>query len=374
MQQTQQSVRLLHLGNVFLDCPFSDMDAKTSAEHRMRTRSTFREAVEWAEREGIHLVLISGDLFDNSYATLDTLRFLRSVFASAPSVRFVITPGAHDFIWDGSLYRLGSLPENVYVFDRETPEHILFPEINTMVTGWAFRDASDPGAPLHARRICPHEGASVVMGYGSFGETAAPANIREEDIAVFGGDYLALSGANLHSGFHTVSGTVWAYSGSPENAGYDEMGVGGANLITLTPGGEKRVSAKRINFGHRRFETEEIEVTGITSAAQIRERVRTVMKERGYGSDTALRVIFTGGLPIEIALPDASLSAELGLYCFTPVDATVPACDESGLARDMTARGELARTLIPKMRGDDPDAAARAAEALRAGLTALGGK
>lgn len=376
MRQSFAPLKVLHIGNVFLDCPFTDMEATRSAIYRKQKRETFRHAVEWARDEGVQMILLTGDLVDNSYATLDTLRFLRATFDLAPEMRFVITPGVHDYIWGGSIYRLGGFGDNVTIFDSETPTQVHFGDLGVMVTGWGFCSDYDPGAPLRGRRIPPFEGISLVAGYASLGPNSTPAPIAPEDIATFGGDYVALSGPHMFGGFHKAAGrTVYAFSGALEHSGYGESGTGGANLITITPTEEGTVvNAERLRFGTCTFATEELEVTGVATEAEICQRVKDVMQERGYGNQTALRVIFTGALPVGMHLPSCFDAEALGLYAFSPVDETTPACDESAVARDMSVRGEVGRALIPHMKSGDSAVRVPAADALRVSLEVLGKK
>ncbi len=373
MLEVNQSVKILHFGNVFLDCPFTDLEAETSRLYREQKRQTFRRAVEWARDNGVDIVLITGDLVDNSYATLDTLRFVRETFRLAPHCRFVITPGAHDFIWSGSIYRMGTFPDNVTIFQSESPTRVEFPDIHTVVAGWGFLSENDPGAPLRGRRTPNYDGVVLVAGYGAKGPDGVPAPIVPEDIAVFGGDYVALTGPNMHTGFHKVAGrTVYAYSGALEHSGYGEPGVGGANLITITQKEEERIlGSERIFFGSTLFATEEIEVSGVKDESDILARIRFVMSERGYDSATALRVIFTGDLPVGLKLPTPQMASELGLYALSPQDKTLPACDESVLSRDMSVLGVVSRRLIPDMKQENPEARLPAGDAMRLAMETL---
>ena len=123
---------------------------------------------------------------------------------------------------------------------------------------------------------------------------------------------------------------MFAYSGALENAGYAESGVGGANYVIITQDGEDRVvTAERLQFGSCRFATEELEVTGVTGEAEILDRIRTVMEERGYNGTTALRVIF-GFSVLYYLIPGYFLS--LGLSFFVPKLYTAIAFDSGGVA------------------------------------------
>ncbi len=375
MESTQQkTIKLLHLGDVFLDCPFSVMTAQDSAARRMETRETFLRVIRYVREENIDVLLITGNLVDNTYATIETLALLREAFASIPACRVYITPGSHDAAVENGIYTLAKLPENVHVFNAVTPTRVADEERGIAVIGWAYTAPTYPMSPLADGKAEPYfDGVTLVAGYASLdgGEGEAPVTMTE--IAEFGGDYTALSGGNLFDGFHRVNTATFAYSGALEHSCYEEPGYGGANLVTITParlGGAAKLETARVDFGCRRYAAEEFDITGVTSQNEVTERVNTVIAERGYGDDTALKVVLIGQVPVGFVVPTMTKEM-LGLYALDVDNRTTPAFDDSRVARDMTVRGEICRTLIPTMRNGTDEERQTAATALRLGIAAL---
>ena len=66
--------------------------------------------------------------------------------------------------------------------------------------------------------------------------------------------------------------------------------------------------------------------------------------------------------------------AESGVEYLEIVDDTMPFLDGEYLERDATLRGELYRTLLPKLRSEDGNERRLATKALRIGLAAIDGK
>ena len=369
-------LKVLHFGDVFLDCPFSGLSAAQSQERRRETRNTFLRAVKYAQEQEMGLVLITGNLVDHNYATLDTLKLLVDAFASAPKCQFVICPGPHDPMTEDSIYRLGTFPENVTIFDSVEPSVKRFDTLGVSVIGWAFGDRTYAGSPLAGTRPTTEAGDLVIVaGYATDGGMDGTAPTSVTQIGAFGGDYAALSGGNLFDGFHRVNTTTYAYSGALEHASYEEPGFGGANLITLNQVmGVVRVETARVDFGCRRYALEQFDVTGVTGPSEVLNKITEVIRERGYGKETALKVILVGYTPMGFAIPKSLTADTFGLYVFELEDRTLPAFDESTVARDMTVKGEVCRTLLPKMRGGTDAEQQGAAYALRVALGALEGK
>ncbi len=375
MEGTQQkTIKLLHLGDVFLDCPFSVMTAQDSAARRRETRETFLRAIRYVQEQDINVLLITGNLVDNIYATLETLELLRGAFASIPACRVYITPGSHDAIGENSIYTLGKLPENVHVFTSVTPTRVADDEMSLAVIGWAFTSDTYPMSPLADGKAEPYfDGVTLVAGYATLDGEEGKAPVTMTDIGEFGGDYTAFSGGNLFDGFHRVNNATFAYSGALEHSCYEEPGFGGANFVTITPGklgAPARLETARIDFGCRRYAAEEFDISDVTGQSEVLGRITSVIAERGYGRDTALKVVLTGRVPIGFSIP-AMTNEHFGLYAFDLDDRTVPSFDDSRVARDMTVRGELCRTLIPNMRAGSEEERRVAATALRIGIAAL---
>ena len=71
---------------------------------------------------------------------------------------------------------------------------------------------------------------------------------------------------------------------------------------------------------------------------------------------------------------EALSATKTGLRTLKIKNDTLPVLSGEGLARDITLRGELYRTLLPKLESEDPTERRTAAAALRIGLFAIDGK
>ena len=106
-------LRIFHAGDVHLDTPFSRLDAERGEARRRDLRSTFTGMMLYARMKNCQLVLLPGDLFDDGFATKETVELLRREFESSPEIRFIISPGNHDPYRPGSVYTAKKFPENV---------------------------------------------------------------------------------------------------------------------------------------------------------------------------------------------------------------------------------------------------------------------
>ncbi len=372
--EATQGIKVLHIGDVFLDCPFSVMAAQDSTARRRETRETFLRTMRYIQEEDIRVLLVTGNLTDNTYITLDTLEFLRGAFSAIPNCRVFITPGNHDYIGEGSIYSLAKLPANVHVFDKETPTRITIEDMKLAVIGWAYCDKQYRASPMSEGKAEPYfDGVTLVAGYGVIDGYEGQSPLSIGGIGAFGGDYTALSGGSLFDGFHRVDKTTYAYSGALEHSTYEEPGYGGANLVTVIPGrlgGDAQVETARVDLGCRQYACETFDISGITVSSDVVSRVAAAVTEHGWKNDTALKLVFVGQVPVEFSLPPLTKDM-FGLYALDVDNRTLPAMDSSRVARDMTVRGEVCRTFLPNLKNGTDEEKHLAAQALRVGIAAL---
>ena len=196
--------------------------------------------------------------------------------------------------------------------------------------------------------------------------------ISVEDIKRFGADYYALGSRHEATKFMSIGASKYAYAGSLECTGFDEPGLGGANLISVAcSNGELSIENKRITFGHVRFETEKLDITGVNTSNEIINRISRMISDKKYDDETALCVELVGYVDPRFSIPTNMESEAFGLYYFDVVDKTLPLYGTEHFKRDMTVSGEIYRSLYPILTGEDEAARLLAARAFRIALAAL---
>lgn len=122
--------------------------------------------------------------------------------------------------------------------------------------------------------------------------------------------------------------------------------------------------------------TEQLDVSGLDSDAAVAARLRAMISERGYGSETSLRVLLRGEVAPTLTLSTLAIEKMCtgGPEYLEVRDRTLPVLDSAYLERDMTLRGALFRELLPRLREGSEEERALAADALRAGLAAIDGR
>ncbi len=367
-------VKILHCGDIHLDCPFTVLGAEKGGERRRELRNSFMRLMQYVRDRGINVVLISGDLFDREYATNTTAELLIREFRNCPDTQFVISPGASDYYDNNPIYTSGRLPSNCYVFSESELTRHDINEYNLTVYGWAFRSQKMAASPLYERRADDISRINIVCGSADLGaeigSTACP--ISEADMKKFGADYYALGSRHAATEFVKLGDSIYSYCGALECTGFSEPGLGGANLIVANyDDGALSIDVKQMTYGHLRFVTERIDITGVDSASEIVNRISRLISERKYGVETALRVELIGDIDPRFQIPRNLESDSFGLYFFELCDKTMPLYGTEHFRRDMSIAGEVFRDMLPMLESESEDDRLTAARAFRAALAAL---
>lgn len=364
--------KLLHIADLHLDSRFVGVSINEAAKRRAELRGVFKNALSYAKKEGCSLTLISGDLFDGEYYTLDTLKFLSECFAQMPEHKFVIAPGNHDPINSASPYRYADFPDNVFIFDSESLSHFDFDELGITVYGYAFTSdyyGKDPLSELSASPAT--ENFSILCAHTELDAYRSPyASISTAALTVSGFDYAALGHIHKSEGVKKAGKTLYAYSGCIAGRDFSETGEKGGIIVSLDRVGKaKSVTAAPVRFCPWIYESLQISVDGAASLTALTDEVRKKLEraEKNPSLEYIMRVVLTGETCVSI---DASaLATALGV-CEVK-DETRYAHTSLSLAEDYSLRGEFYRTLKPLLESEDPVKRKQAEMALKYGLTAL---
>lgn len=371
-------LKLLHCGDFHLDSPFSSLDVKRSEERRRGLCRVFARVMELASECECDAVLIAGDLFDCSYICPDTVAAMKDAFAGYGKP-VIVAPGNHDPYTDGNIWasRRAVFPENLHVFRSEELSSFDFPELALTVWGYAFTSDRLDRSPLSGAGSLSRPGRTGVLC--AHADIVSPlskyAPVTPRELADSRLSYAALGHVHNPPEPAVYGATVAAYCGFPEGRGFDEHGYGSVSVVTIDEG--RVTDIRRIRVGEHRYLTARADITGAVNDAGAAAAAARSAADIADPASTSLRLAVCGDVAVEYTPDTARIAASLGecgFYSLEVEDDTLPLLGDTSLADDMTVRGELYRTLLPKMREGSAEERRIAADALRIGLRALDGR
>ena len=116
-------------------------------------------------------------------------------------------------------------------------------------------------------------------------------------------------------------------------------------------------------------------MTGVSSNAELCDRIKSALTEENCGADALVRVKLCGRISPEAALSPEKLSAQMfGVFYLEIQNDTVPLLNDEELKNDISIRGAFFRELLPMLESENEEERRTAAAALRYGLDALDGE
>lgn len=386
----------LHLGRRSSRLPALESGA------RLSPAEAWLDLVERAVTDRVSLVVLAGDVVDQynrSYEAWGPLQGgVRALEAAGIPVVAVAGNHDHDTLHDlaadtggGNLTVLG----RGGVWERWTltgdeGEPLLH------VDGWSFPDGRWPADPTESYDPASLGGATGVpilgLLHAELDQTGSPygpvsaARLRSLPVAAWVLGHIHVPYLSEGSGAPAI-----LYPGSLQALDPGETGPHGACLIELR--GKQTPTFRRIALSGARYDTVEVDVTGLEDAAALNAAVRRSLQQHlnhlgeeltGPLKMVHCRVRLTGRTPLHGRIEDAldglgavDISAESGLRLIAdprPIIDTLPSVELEELARASDSPGLLARLLLEldaepaagrgELAGAASKAAARAAAAV----------
>lgn len=112
-------ISFLHCADLHLDSAFSYLNDKEKTKQRnSELRKSIDKMLLFAKEKQVDFVLISGDVFDNENATLQTCQYVDQLFSNV-NFPIIIIPGNHDKIGGNSLLMNFTFSNNVTILNEE---------------------------------------------------------------------------------------------------------------------------------------------------------------------------------------------------------------------------------------------------------------
>lgn len=363
-KKTVDRVRVLALGDIRLDAPFTGLSPEGAKNRRKESRAAFRSLAAYARETGISYIVIAGNLTENDFLTAETADFLLDVFREYEDITFILAGGDKEPYGSRTLYFSHRFPKNFCVFPDRGLTRFDFDGISF----YGYLGAEENPAPsvFEGKQPADDGRFHLLLGYA-----ASPSDALLSVAASFSAD-AAVLGSGAFTGVRVYRDTPLILSpGAAEGRDFAVTGFG--TLVEMEfsrdDSGKCKVSYTSRAYSTRQYLDFTLDVNGASSADDIREKIVDFVKMQGYGEETYLRLTLVGSLPAEMGRPDTTDG--LSLYGIRLVDNTLPDLNTEYLRRDMSVRGELYRSLEGGLLAAHEEDRRAVSAAIRLGLAAL---
>lgn len=262
----------LHLGRFYK----GDLPLELAKIRREELWKNFENTIKYALEKNVDFILISGDIYEREYFTLNDMNRFASIVNNAGDIKIFIIAGNHDFIDKNSLYNKVLFNENIYIFKSKGFFDI--DELKLRIHGISWNRDINFSEKLDFELNNDYK--NILMIHGSVGgKDYFPLDVKRlKDF-----DYIALGHIHLKE---KVEENAY-YPGSPEGLNFKEIGERGFLEVNL----EDKLEVSFINNQIRSYNIFNIEINKEDSILEINEKIEDTLSS--YKKDLN-RIILVG--------------------------------------------------------------------------------
>lgn len=365
-----QKVKIVHCSDFHMDTPFqTHFDKNVSEQRREEIREAFGTIIELCKKEKADILLICGDIIDNDYISQKTISYLINKFKEIENTRVFICLGNHDFYNKSSFI---NFPENVYLFKNNHIEKFEIPQLNLCVYGASFVSRYQKESMLKGFAALDKNKINIMLMHGDVvlnGQQSEYNPIYLTDIEKSGLDYLALGHKHLFSQIQKAGEVFYAYSGTPEGRGFDELGEKGVICGEIF---KNHNNLKFIKTSKRQYNELYIDVTGALTYEEIYSKIKENIDETS--KNNFYKIILIGKIDEGFNLILSILSEKIkdDFYFAKIIDKTTISIDLESLSLEYSLKGIFVKNMLNKIKNEKlPNEKEKLELALKIGLCAF---
>ncbi len=352
-------MKIIHTSDIHLASKLTARlpSSKVAARRRELTESFFRMC-----REGVNMgasaMIIAGDMFDTEKTSKKDIDSALAIIERAEGMLFFYLPGNHE----RSLLRDSgeALPKNLLIFGDEWTYFNLG---NVTIAG-----RCETSEDMFATLSLDADRKNIIVLHGEIRDRSKNGGvIGLSDAKDKGIDYLALGHYHTYSTGRIDKRGAYAYSGTPEGRGFDEVGELGFSLVSI---GEDEISHRFVPFSKRRLLIRDVDISGALRTHDVQTKIAEALKDTSR--DDLIRVNFVGERELELRCDKAFLTNRFSeeFYYFEIKDSSKLLTRAEDYKYDKSLKGEFIRLCLEDKSLSDEEKE----KIIHCGLSALAGE
>ena len=323
-------MKFIHIADIHFDVPFTTLGLKgLSEQRRLEQRDAFKRTIEFIKENGIEILLIAGDLYENEYIRMSTINYINNLFKEIPNTKIFISPGNHDPFLKNSFYEKFEWNKNVYIFNEM--QRVEYKNID--IYGYGFRtfESEKVILPKELRK----DRTNILLMHGDMDGNSNYNSISKKELLESGFDYIALG--HIHK--KMIQKNI-VYPGSMISCGFDELNEHGI-ILGEFKNGEKKANIEFIKMDKNEFVEKEFDVSQLYSEEELVEKINSLelIKENYY------KIILTGNKNFEINTTNI-LKNIYSTNIVKVKDCTKIGIDIKELSKEESLKGIFVRSLL----------------------------
>ncbi len=348
-------IKILHCADLHIGAELSTLGRLADAR-RAELLHTLGSITDECKKRGCELLLIGGDLFDSNFVPKETVDTVRAYLAAIPETVVAIVPGNHDYLSADSPYH-GEWSSNVHIFK----EAGYFDIKGVRVHGIPFTGAFSRQCTLP--KAAP-DMLNILLLHADL--NGGPYNpITPRLLEQTGMDYVALGHIHKSTPVLKEGYVSYAYPGSPEPLGFDELGSKGAFAGTVRAG---KAELEFLPLCSREYNELHVD---ISAAADNSEALKISANALKAQKDNLVKLVLDGENDFTLDTEFIASGLEHSVYYLKIIDRTRPRENLDLLKKEQTLKGIFVRRMLERITQSEEHEKQALSNALRLGLSAF---
>ncbi len=327
-------MRIIHTADLHLDSTLStNLDSNIQKERRRELLYNFKRLINYAIDNGIHIILISGDLFDNNRISLKTKSYILGLIEENSSIDFFYVAGNRDE--ESFLLSIDNKPKNLKIFS-DTWTTYSYDEFD--ITGINFNDVSEKY--MYTTLSLKKDKLNIVMLNGPIeGEGKIDiSELKNKNI-----DYLALGHIHNYKRESFDTRGILVYPGCLEGRDFDEIGKKGFSLLEIN---NYTIIDQFVEFAKRTLYNIDVDITELDSWTDVKKLVMKNIKEISH--EDIIQITLKGYYDLDLIKQIDILEDNLkDTYYFARIiDESKLKINPQQYENDISLKGEFIRNVL----------------------------
>ena len=299
-------MKIIHCADIHLGSKLESKFPKEKSDiRRIEVLNTFNRMIDYANDNGIKIIILSGDVFDKDKPkTKDKENFYKAIEMN-PQIDFLYLKGNHDK--DGAY--LGSDFANLKRFDKE---NFTSYEYDGVCISGIEMDQSN-AKTFYSQLSLDKNKLNIVMLHGDVTDSVGMDKVKIDMLKNKGIDYLALGHIHSYKYGKIDDRGIYAFSGCLEGRGFDETGEKGFIELDVTD----KIAYKFIPFASRTIYDVDVDITGCSDLYDIKTKVTEAVKD--IDKENILRINLVGEVSVDTDFNEKDIEVHLSKYFFVDV-------------------------------------------------------
>ncbi|MEG1528409.1 MAG: metallophosphoesterase [Clostridia bacterium] len=306
-------MKLIHCSDLHLDSSLNALPSELAKKRRMELITTFVRLTEYANDNGVSVIMLAGDIFDTNFATFATKERFASIIKSNANIDFLCLEGNHD--------------EQNFLSTLNYPNLKRF---NSTWTSYSYGNVVICGAScgeiscLASSLSLSPTNQNIVLLHAQIASRSQNDNLNLVDFTNKNIDYLALGHLHAFRQDKLDRRGKYCYCGCLEGRGYDELGQKGFVLLDTCD----NIKSTFIPFAYRQVEQISLDLTSL-NYAQILDSAKTLLKN--VNPTSIVRLVLEGSYKIDTytGIKELEEIYSQKFFYFCVKDASKPEIDKS---------------------------------------------